>query len=143
MSKIQPFLSALRQSPTTPQLERIVAPSLLDLTMSRLWEFENNTILKQFLVGMFPNLERLKEEGWGKMSTGDIAEVAREIHGDGQDVTPWQIRLDRVEPSLEEMEEVGMRWLLKVRGEEYFPGLSFCFLCSQHREARYVLLNFC
>ncbi|KAF9909875.1 hypothetical protein EC991_007865 [Linnemannia zychae] len=46
--------------------EHIVAPSLKSLTMRGAWIMEDDYVFAEFLLGMFPNLECLEEEGeWG------------------------------------------------------------------------------
>lgn len=52
-------------SSTQKNEERIVVPTLRSLVMEGRWSFEDHGIMHQFLVDMFPNLERLSMRGGG------------------------------------------------------------------------------
>ncbi|KAF9913109.1 hypothetical protein EC991_003568 [Linnemannia zychae] len=84
--------------------ERIVAPSITTLTMRGAWIMEDEDILPEFLMGTFPNLEWLLEQGeWAGPTLHGFVNVVRTVPNKIRDMTVY-----RAAPSAEEAEELGM-----------------------------------
>lgn len=87
--------------PSEPS-RRIVVPSLTMLIMKGVWEMEDDELLAEFLMGMFPNLRSLSEEGgWCGETMGGLIKVIQSTTCEIQDVS-----LNRPLPSEEEALEL-------------------------------------